>query len=103
MKRMRRQYLITFADRFNQNLGEFQLNYEKVKNNILQHIKQKEEDLSIDKRRGFQSTYYENNQKYILAGFVTKKKKATLVQATSIWDRDLGELEVKPTNIKIIK
>lgn len=41
----------------------------------------------------------------MLVGYVTKKEKSILIEATSIWDRGFNpeDIIVKETNIRIIK
>jgi hypothetical protein len=99
---MERQFLLTCSDKFNENLMEFGLDKEKVTKNIFESIKQKEEDLEANLRRFFHSRYEEDGKGYILAGFVTKKEKAFLIEATSIWDKDPAQnIEVKEHGIRI--
>lgn len=92
---MERQFLLTCSKGFEQALREFELDREEVIQNIFEEIKQKEDDLSLDRRRLFHRKYNKNGKEYILAGFVTKKEKAFLVEATDIWDKNSTQ------NIKI--
>jgi len=84
---MERQFLLTSSDKFNKNLKEFALNREDVNQNIFQYIKGKQDDLEINIRRFFHNKYIKDGKEYILAGFVTKKEKAFLIETTSIWDK----------------
>lgn len=100
---MERQFLFTSLDKFNESLEKFQLNREKVIQNIYQHIKKKQDDLTINKRRVYYSPYFENDKKYILAGFVTVKEKVFLIEATSIWDKEPNDIEIEVHNIGIVR
>lgn len=101
---MERQLLLTCSNKFNEALAEFGLDREKVNQNIFETIKQKEEDLEPNLRRFFHSRYKEDGKEYILAGFVTKKEKAFLIEATSIWDKDPAkDIEIKEHGIRIEK
>lgn len=101
---MERQLLLTCSDKFNENLREFGLDREKVTQNIFEAIKQKQDDWEPNLRRFFHSRYAEDGKGYILAGFVTKKEKAFLIEATSIWDKDPSkDIEIKEHGIKIEK
>ncbi|HHV97267.1 MAG TPA: hypothetical protein GXX37_12500 [Clostridiaceae bacterium] len=102
---MERKKVITFSDRFLNNLEEFGLDFNKTKQAILSHIEEMNKDLDFDKRMFFYTPYVKDGKKYILAGYVTKKEKSIIIEASSIWDKGINpeEIVVIETNIRIIK
>ncbi|UZQ85922.1 hypothetical protein ODU73_000300 [Thermoclostridium stercorarium] len=105
MNALERRKVITFSDNFFRNLKEFGLDFNKTKQNILDHIEEKEKDLSLGQRRIFYTPHIKNDKKYMLFGYVTKKEKSILIEANSIWDRGFNpeDIIVIETDIRIIK
>jgi len=105
VKVLERRKVITFSDNFFSSLTEFGLDFNKAKQNILDHIEEKKKDLSLGQRRIFYTLYIKNDKKYMLFGYVTKKEKSILIEASSIWDKGFNpeDIIVIETDIRIIK
>ncbi|AGC68785.1 hypothetical protein Cst_c18070 [Thermoclostridium stercorarium subsp. stercorarium DSM 8532] len=103
---MERKKVISFSDSFFKNLEEFGLDFDEIKQKILFHVDEKEKDFSLDKRMLFYTPYIKDGKKYMLAGYVTKKEKSILIEASSIWDKGFNPediIVIKETNIRVIK